>query len=388
MKNNTQEIIFRDHIEQHARAYFPELTADSVTVKLRTKQERPFAVLYRYDVKAETQSYSIIVKVPVRDLPRDTVKKSDYEKPLLFQQANSQEMHLLQYTALTFIYQYFSQLNDENLGAIHVLDYLPEYHAVVMEESFDPRLQKLFLNENRFQSRFTDQDLNSAFRNAGKWLQKYHTMPKEQGVQFRHQTRGDYIEGIVTLTDFLANAWGDEAFFKHIASNIVRKCEEILPESLPLGLGHGDYALRNILVGRNARVTVLDTFSKWRVPIYEDIGYFLNNFKTTYPQVASQGLLYSSNQMYSYEHAFLTGYFGTGYIPYLNIRLYEMLALLDKWSSLMNHYHKRSGRFRYFGGAKTLLASRYFKNQAASYLNLLMGAEKGNAFSAMEKSFE
>jgi len=388
MKNNTQEIIFRDHIQQHAREYFPELTVDSITVQLRTKQERPSALLYRYDVKSESQSYSIFLKVPVRNLPQGTVKKSNYEKPSLFQRADSQDMHWLQYTALTSIYQYFSKLNDEDLGAIHVLDYLPQYQAVVMEESVDPSLQTLFLKENRLQNWSTNQDLTSAFHNAGKWLQKYHTMPKTQGVQIRHQARADYVEAIVTLTDFLTNAWGDEAFFKHAASVIVRNCEEILPDPLPLGLGHGDYALRNILVSPNARVTVLDTFSKWRVPIYEDIGYLLNSLKTTYPQVVSQGLLYSCNRLETYEHAFLSGYFETGQIPYINIRLYETLALLDKWSSLVNHYHKRSARLRYFGGVKALLASRYFKNRTESFLNLLTSIREGGAFSAMEKSFE
>ena len=388
MKNNTQEIIFKDNIQQHAREYFPKLTADSITVQLRTEQERPSASLYRYDVRDEIQNYSIFVKVPVRNLPRGTVRKSNYEKPSLFQKADAQDMHWLQYTALTSIYQYFSELNDANLGAIHVLDYLPEYHAVVMEESVDPSLQKLFLKENRFEGWLPHQDLTPAFHNAGKWLQKYHTMPKEQGVKIRDQVREDYIEAIGTLTDFLAHAWGDETFFKHTASIIGRYCEEILPESLPLGLGHGDYALRNILVGPKSRVTVLDTFSKWRVPIYEDIGYLLNSLNTTYSQVVSQGLLFSSRQLETYESAFLTGYFGTGQIPYLNIRLYEMLALLDKWSSLMTHYHKRSARLKYFGGAKTLLVSRYFKNRTESYLNLLTGVGTGSAFSAMEKSFE
>ena len=55
--------------------------------------------------------------------------------------------------------------------------------------------------------------------------------------------------------------------------------------------------MRNILIGPNARVTVLDTFAKWRTPIYEDIGYFLNDLKMSYPQVVSQGLAFSSDQL-------------------------------------------------------------------------------------------
>jgi hypothetical protein len=243
------------------------------------------------------------------------------------------------------------------------------------------------LKATRFHSFFSGKDLTAAFQNAGKWLQKYHAMPKEDGVQVRHRSRDDYVESIVTLTDFLARAWGDEPFFKQTASTIIRNSQEFLPESLPLALGHGDYALRNILVGSNARVTVLDTFAKWRVPVYEDIGYFLNNLKTAYPQVVSQGLLYSSGQLAAYEKAFLKGYFENIKIPYLSIRLYEILALLDKWSSIMNHYHKRSARLRYLGQAKTLVTSRYFKMQTKTLLHQISAVEEGSTFSAMERSF-
>lgn len=91
--------------------------------------------------------------------------------------------------------------------------------------------------------------------------------------------------------------------------------------------------MRNILIGPNARVTVLDTFAKWSTPIYEDIGYFLNDLKMSYPQVMTQGLAFSSKELGADEQAFLKGYFGQESIPYPAIRLYEVLALLDKWSS-------------------------------------------------------
>lgn len=386
--NNTLESLFEERIHQNAKRYFPELITSSISVQLRGKEVRPSAILYRYKVNDDTKTYPVIIKVLVRDPARDKAKRSLHEKPSLFLKADTQEMHWLQYTALTSIYDYFAQLNNEHLGAVQVLDYLPQYQAVFMEESANPSLQKLLLREKRFQDLFTGRDLTPAFYYAGKWLQEYQKMPKESGVQTRHQNKDDYKEAIVMLTDFLARTWGDKPFFKQTASVIVRNGEDVLPDLLPLGLGHGDYALRNILVSSDARVTVLDTFSKWRVPIYEDIGYFLNSLRTSYFQVLSQGLLFSSSRFEAYESAFLNGYFGSGCIPYLNVRLYEILALLDKWSYLVSLYHKKSTRLRFFGGAKALLASRYFKNRTKILLGQLTGKEKGSAFSAMRNSFE
>ncbi len=143
----------------------------------------------------------------------------------------------------------------------------------------------------------------------------------------------------------------------------------MLPELLPVGLGHGDYAPRNILIGPGARVTVLDTFAKWRVPIYEDIGFFLTQLESCFPQVISQGLAFSSEQLAVYERAFLKGYFGEEPLPYPSIRLYEVLALLDKWSSTIASFHQRTNSNRPVGRLRLILATRYFKRRTKSLLS-------------------
>jgi len=385
--NSQYESVLMKHIWKQAPNYFPGIVSDRITVQLREKQKRPSAMLYKFEIMDGAQDHSIVVKVPMRNLPNIDTEDTTYKKPSLFQKADAQDMHWLQYTALTSMYEYFAQLKNERLGAIHVLDYLPEYQAILMVEARDPSLQSLFLKENRLHFLLNEHHLTSAFQNAGKWLQKYHTMPKEAGVQIRHQYREDYIDAIIKLTDFLAKAWGDESFFKHTASVIIQNARKIHPESLPLGLGHGDYAMRNILIGPINRVTVLDTFAKWRVPIYEDIGYFLNGLRTSYSQVLTQGLLYSSNQIAAYETAFLQGYFETGKIPYSNIRLYEVLALLDKWSSVVNYYHTRSAKLKNFGGIKTLMASWHFKRYTKSLLRQITRDGTSRSFSAFEKTY-
>jgi len=385
--NNHHATVFMDHIREHAPRYFPGFVSEQICVQLLDKQERPSALLYRFMVKDEAQIHSIFVKVPLRNSPGGEPNGSVFEKPFLFQRSDAMDMHWLQYTALSNIHEYFTSLDNRQLGAIRVLDYLPEYHAVFTEESSDPKLQRLFLRESRLRSPFTHTELTTAFQNVGIWLHMYHTMPKREDVQVRHQDRDDYIEAIIKLTDFLAKAWGDKAFFTQTASIIINNAREILPESLPLGLGHGDYAMRNILIGPNARVAVLDTFAKWRTPIYEDIGYFLNGLKTSYLQVISHGLLFSSSQLRTYEHAFLKGYFGSRSIPYPAIRLYEILALLDKWSSVLMHYHRRSTKLKTFGRAKAMLASRYFKRSAKCLLRQISGVETGGTSTAVERSY-
>lgn len=368
MVNRNPTIVFIDHIRKSALKYFPSFGSEPIRVQLVNREERATAMLYRFKVSNESQIRSVFVKVPTLVSPRNPTNGNIYKKPLLYPKTDLRERHWLQYTALRTIYEYFTGLHKEQLGAIRVLDYLPQYHAIFTEESNDPRLRQLFLRNNRLYSAFIHVELITAFQNVGTWLRVYHAMPKEEDVQVRYPYRDDYIEAITKLTDFLAKTLGDERFFQETASIIINKGQEVLPEALPLGLGHGDYAMRNILIGKNARVTVLDTFAKWRTPIYEDIGYFLNELKMSYPQVISQGLAFSSDQLTAYECAFLKGYFDNKPIPYAAIRLFETLALLDKWSSAITKFFQQPKFIKSVGQLKLILINKYFKRRTKSLL--------------------
>ena len=385
--NTDYTSIFIDHIREHAIRYFPALIGDEIEVQFRSRQERPSATLYRFQVKDISQARSVIVKVPARNLLKGRLNDLGFEKPLLFPKAEATEMHALQYSALVAIDEHFTSLNKKELGTIRVLDYLPDSQAVVMEESNAPKLQDLLMKESRLRSPFSQHRLAPAFQNVGKWLRIYHRMPKQEQVQVRHEHREDYIEGISKLTDFLASRLGERSFFNQIALILASKARDVLPETLPLGLGHGDYAPRNILVDPSARVIVLDTFSKWRTPIYEDIGYFLTGMKMTYPQVVSQGLVFSDSQIKAYEQAFLKGYFEQKPVPYSAIRLYEMLTLLDKWSSVLISSYRRSARIRMAGDVKAAVASLYFRRRTKQLLNEIAAVKRAAPSLDAERSF-
>ncbi len=371
-----QSAIFMEHIRENAARYFEGFEEDQIEVRFDEKQERPSSMLYWFTVEDQMQDRGIIVKVPLYrgHLSSRSSGASDY-KPELFPKTEPRDTHRLGYIALQSISEYFSALGEKHLGTIRVLDYLPEHQAIFTEASRDPSLRKLFLNTSRLRAGSRSHELDLALQNVGKWLRLYHEMSKEDNVQVRHAHRLDYIEAVGTLTNFLGDASHEVAFFKTISAKLKTSALKVLPESLPLGLGHGDFAMRNILVGTDARITVIDTFAKWRTPIYEDIGYFLNAFKMSAPQVISQGLLFGSRQLATYERAFLEGYFEQKSIPYPEIRLYEMLSLLDKWSSVVTHSRRGGGKFKNFGALKAMLTNRYFKVSAKRLLQEITESE-------------
>jgi hypothetical protein len=364
-----QTTVFIDHIREHATQYFSDFESAHIDVQLKERQERPTSVLYQFTVGDAVQNHAILVKVPLfHRLPDNETQTDSFYKPRLYPRTEQRDTHKLEYLALSTIYEYFSGLDEEQLGTVRVLDYLPEYHAILVEASRDPNLRRLFSKTSRFQITSKPRDLNLPFHNTGRWLRLYHQMSKDDEVKTRDAYRDDYVAAVIKLTDYLAKAVGDRPFFQNIASHLERSALKNLPEKLPLGLGHGDFAMRNILVGANARIVVIDTFAKWRVPVYEDIGYFLHGLKMSAFQVISQGLAFRTAQLMSYEEAFLKGYFGQNPIPYPAIRLYEILALLDKWASVIANYRRGGPKLKRLGRVKTALTSRYFKISARKLL--------------------
>lgn len=368
MISRNQTAVFSDHLRLHAHKYFPGFEPEQIRVKLLDQQERPTALVYQFAVSDENQIRSVYVKVLRRSSPEAQIHRGLYEKPLLYPKTDTEDRHRLQYTALKTIYDYFMGLDKKQLGAIRVLDYLPHYQAIFTEGSSDTALRQLFLRRNRLRSLFARDDLSVAFQNVGIWLRIYHTMPKEKDVKVRYSHRDDYIAAITKLTEFLGKALQDEPFFQKVASITINKCREVLPESLPLGLGHGDFAMRNIFIGENSRVTVFDTFAKWRTPIYEDIGYFLTDLKMSSIQILSQGLAFRPDELAAYEHSFLKGYFENEPIPYAALWLYETLALLDKWSSALSKFCRRQGFLRSLSQPVIILINQYFKKRTKGLL--------------------
>jgi hypothetical protein len=363
-----QTVIFKDHIQEHAFQYFLGFKPEQTHVELLNKQERTSGLFYQFVVSNDVQVHTVYVKVFHRGSPNGKAHRVQFEKPLLFPKIDAEERHWLQYTAHQTIYDHFTSLDNEQLGAIRVLDYLPQHGAFLTEGVSEPTLRKLLLRQNHLFAMRASNDLIPVFKNLGKWLRMYHTMPKEEDVNVRDSHRDDYIEAINKLTDFLVKTVGHEDFLREIALTVTNNANKFLPASLPLGLGHGDFARRNIFVGENARVIVFDTSANWRTPIYKDIGHFLNDLKFSFSPVVSQSLVSGPDQLMAYEYSFLKGYFENNPIPYAEIRLYEAFALLDKWSSAIERSFQKQAFLKVVGWPKRIWINRYSMRRMKSLL--------------------
>lgn len=367
----SQSQFFSHHIKINAASYFKEFATDEVTVSLEYEDRRPASVLYRYSINKNDYRQFVIVKIPL--FRGDTIKDNgnlvdiDGRRPRLVPKTDQDVKYQFEYSALTAIDKFFSRLNDPRFGTVPILDFIPEHNAIVMEEVQQSSLNQMFAKTSFFRN--SRINLDAYFRNAGAWLRQYHQIPKGNDVECRNLQRSDFTKSTLEFTSYIRKFLHDDCFFRWVDSMAVDMAQNHFLEELPSGLGHGDYALRNILVNSDGQITVLDTLARWRVPIYEDIGYFLIELKTNWLQVLSQGLAFGNEILNRYEHEFLSGYFENEEIPYGSVRLYEILVLLDKWATIANPDGVRhTSRSTLIKVIKTLSTNIYFRRLTESLL--------------------
>jgi hypothetical protein len=326
-----------EYLSRNANRYFADLNGQKAEVKLEQSLDLYSATIHTFSVRTRKLLRAIVVKVPVgrkaakRFAEIDVNSPCPEDRPRVRPLPDPNVKFKNEYAALCAIHDHFRELRDPRFGTIRVLDILPDNGAIVMEHVGNPKLSSLLFKVNRLQRPFMSFDIEKAFRNAGAWLRAFHRLPKLDHSSERHTRRTDYVKSIQELADFLVHVKGMRIFFEQVAHKIEAASNAMLPENLPIGMGHGDYAPHNIFVGADGRVTVFDTLAKWHAPVYEDIGHFLTLLKTNKLQTYSQGQAFSPDGIAGLENAFLRGYFEEHAIPLAMIRLFEIQWVLAKW---------------------------------------------------------
>ena len=353
----------RLHLRENAGRYFPDIGSQQVRVVLVCAQRRPFSSLYRFIIRAPGWRRTVVVKLLTSGNRRSNGSQASRngDRPRLFRVPEAEFAFEFEHAALSAIHAYYQDLNDPRFGTIRVLDILPGDHGIVMEYVNNPPLSKLLLKGSRFAHPLPAIDLRTPFQNAGAWLRAYHRFAGPEQSRRRHCHRSEFITSIHQFTQFLGHAHGDKRFFQRVASKVEAAAHQTLPERLPFGISHGDYAPHNILVGFQSRVTGFDTLALWQAPIYEDISHFLTILKANKLQIYSQGLAFSSAVIGRCEADFLRGYFAQDAVPDGAIRTYEAQMLLNKWASVTHSRQTSRGTRRIYKHCRLAVISRFYR---------------------------
>ena len=323
---SSNEAAFARLLAERAGDYFAEFRQIDPVIQTVRAVQRPFSELYEYTLQACDVQQAVIVKVPFLDKSRPPAQA---DRPRLFPPVAARDMAALECHTMRTLERHFTEVNDQRFGSVRVLDFVRDPDAIVMQKVDGVTLRSL-LEDARKQR---DYACGEVFHNTGRWLRELHSLSGHEHTQERTVTRTEFAEASLQFVEYLAR-FNPPRWLKPLGEQLLREAETHLPDLLPLGLAHGDFAPRNVIVSPPGRVTVLDTLARWRAPIYEDIALFLVSKRLT--QAMATVFAWDSPKISQWSHEFLSGYFGDASIPQQAIRVFICQALLDRWCSYVS----------------------------------------------------
>lgn len=356
---------FSSHLLKNATRFFPELDESALVVNLRHHAKREHSQLLELEVSDGKHSRNVIYKIPFCLQNYETNETSATPRPRLFPEIAPITNGLREYRALESIEAHFNDLDSTRFGVVSMLDLLESPYVLVMEKCKEGDLKSLMKRATRFHKSSSSQSLHTALANTGEWLREFHLLEDLEHTEVRHAERESFVDAVERFSDGLIQQLGRHSYFERLCRKLVQAAKRHLPDEIPLAVVHGDFAPRNILVDGASRVTVFDTQRRWRAPLYEDLAYFLMSLKTPGPQVRTQGLLFSQNQLAEWEAAFLAAYFEGSDTPFKAVRLYETLLTIEWWGAINFRLSDGSVKQRASLALSNRYLSRYVKQLTA-----------------------
>ena len=310
-------------IAPHTHVWFPEQPHSGVEV--RVLADRPKCVLLTVHLDGAE------VPAALAKLRRDSLESVAVGgRPRLRQEAaTAEQLTLLEWAGLTTIEEACGDV--DGLGVVRPLLLMPADAGLVMTFVDAPTLRSTVLGLSRL--RRTRGGLDDAVAGcalAGRWLRTYQERAMASDRPVRQGTRADVADQLRAYGAFL-----DSPAWRRMAAAGAELVGGLFPQHLPLAVGHGDFAPRNMLV-RDGRLTVIDPLPRWQVPAYDDLCRFLVGIRLIGEQVHTHGLAFSSDTLDVLEEAAIAAYLGPD-ADRAPLRAYQLLILMDKWTAMLDN---------------------------------------------------
>ena len=365
----TVELV-RTRVQQHADTWFPERGAPA-QVDVRVLSDRPRCLLLTARLDGAPEP-AVLAKVRREGV--DVVRTSS--RPRLRSDAvTAVELTTLEFGGLRTIEGVFGAASS-SFGFVRPLDHREGETTLLMDFVVAPTLRRVLLDTSRFSRRRGSAaaiDPASACRLAGEWLRAFQDEAPAGMTPPRQHRRDDVMQQFHAYDGFLRPLVGERALGR-LAARGAELATAVLPDRLPVALGHGDFAPRNMFVD-SGRLVVFDPMPRWTVPVYEDLCRFLVGVRLLGIQVHTHGRAFAAKTMAQWEEAAIGGYLGADASDPAKIaalRCYEVLIMLDKWSALVDA--QGSGWRSRAEQASLRLAAGFVRSQVEAMLRIAEAA--------------
>ena len=361
-------------VAEHAEEWFPE-AGRQPAVHLRKLVDRPRALLYAVHLRGSAEP-SLLAKVR-RDALGDGTGWTGTRPRLTAGPLSTPEMVALEYSGLRAIEAVIEPGSAAHV-AIRPRAHLADVDAILMDFVDAATLRDVLLAQSRLRGRRPGSGraaTDAPWRHVGAWLRSYQRAIPAAGLPARQATRDEVVERFAAFDAFLVERLGRRAVGDG-ARRGVDFAARVLPEAVPLAVGHGDFAPRNVFVLPDERIAVFDPMPRWAVPRFEDLSRFLVGTRLLGLQLHTHGAAFSRESMARREQHLIEGYAGGDDVPLDELSCMQLLVTLDHWSAVVDAAATGPrGRLRALSGR---LAAGYLRRETDRLAALIGGLARGS----------
>jgi hypothetical protein len=362
-----------DRVRTDAPAWFPGTPRDPA-VHLRPLGTRRRSRLYAVSLGDLSAAPQLVAKVRNEHTAVAGGTGAPRRPVLAPTVVDEAELTACEYSALQHLETVFAG-DDPRFGAVRALAHLPGHHAIIMGLVPGVPMRELVIRWSRLHLGRQRSHLapEPVFRAAGAWLRAFHQATPTADHPVRQGTGADVVTQFEALEDFLGSRLG-RRFGRLAGAGSALAAEVLPPGDLPLAVGHGDFAPRNVMVEpRTGRIVVLDPLARWAVPQQEDLCRFLVGLQLNGLQVHTRGAAYAAGTLARWQREVVTGYYGDA-VPLGSLLCYQLLLLLDKWSAQVEPA-RNGGVVTSVRRTARQAATGYLRTQAERLLDLARSAD-------------
>ena len=252
-------------LEASAADWYPEL-GSPVTARVAAVSVRPQSALATVQLAGNAgASRSLVVKAPFWSGGGRPAAYADRPR-LGLDPGEVRTKHNGEWRALVAAWDAFGTAARPGIGAVRPCLHDPELGILTLERVTDPTLRTL-LDRTRDTRR-----LLAASEHTGAWLREFAHLPALVGLPARRSTTTEVVATASTYRAWFSDRGTRQAVrLADAVEHALSRCSD----ELEMGCGHGDLAPRNVFVDDRGSVRVIDMLARWRVPLLEDVAYFV-----------------------------------------------------------------------------------------------------------------
>lgn len=216
------------------------------------------------------------------------------------------------------------------LDAIRMLDFLPEWNAIVMEKFPGKILREHFIERILFFGQEENRKfIEKTLYHSGDWLRIFHNqIGKKERLPFLVD---DWLEDVNISFDYLRPRINRVAEIDSIHQKFVQISDKLINCSVQYATLHGDFHMKNVFVKEDGSIACFDPHPSKRGSIYRDLARMAIDPMTIKFQVLSRGLLIRRKFSTKCLSSVLKGYFQEDSLNPIFFTLFTASEYLRKW---------------------------------------------------------